>query len=173
MSPTRDHTKCSYFKKKKKGKGKRASYLKIRWDGDAGRWRRFKYPLPPPLLLPALWWFSWFEFGSLLVLLLLRSDLTTRRSIREEEVGRWAGPGPDGLLILLLWSLAWYFMQRSLFLFPHCNTKSDDVVAAADLDSDLNNSPSLLAEWPLFLSILLLCTPVNRQITLLVVINGG
>lgn len=54
---------------------------------------------------------------------LLWSDLTTRRSIRTVVLWTWwAGPA-------VVVSLAWTFIHRRRFRFPHCKTKSDDVVA--------------------------------------------
>jgi hypothetical protein len=96
-------------------------YLKLRWGGGGGgvggRWRRLKYPL--------LW-----LVGLLLLLLLLfvllgwwsevsmLSALTTRRSTR--TVVLWTRAVET--------SLTWTFIHLSRFRFPHCNTKSDDVV---------------------------------------------
>lgn len=59
------------------------------------------------------------------------SVLTTR------TVVRWAGAAES--------SLTWTFMHRSRFRFPHCKTKSDDVVCLVLISElALNNPPSLL-----------------------------
>lgn len=95
-----------------------------------------------------------FGIGSLLalLLLLLRSDLTTLRSARTADRGD--GSGPAGSLLALLLFLPWAFIQRNLFRLPHCTTKPDDVVEA-DLDTDLYSNPSLLVGWEFFFSITL------------------
>jgi len=89
-------------------------YLKIRWEGGGDRrWRRLEYPLLWLLLLLFVL-LGWYQVLSLCLL----SALTTRRSTR--TVVLWTG--------VVETSLTWAFMHLSRFRFPHCKTRSDDVV---------------------------------------------
>lgn len=120
----REFSRAKRVIKEETDKTKLVGYLRTRWEGggwgEEGLWRRFKYP--PPLVV-VLGWLD----ESL-------SALTTRRSTR--TVVQWIGAVESSLSL----SLTWTFIHLSRFRFPHCKTKSDDVVCLTASEHALNGS---------------------------------